>query len=261
MGTSSGPMRVSALTEWVAADGNELMVEHDPLHALLDVYADLRRQVAAEASAAGALHAVTTVAARTVPGVDAASITRALASGSWETLHPTSDVAGHADEIQYQLGTGPCVDAVKDDHVFRSPDVETDSRWPSFGPLAAESAGVHSVLSIRLTLDDDQAMAGLNLYSLQRDAFDDHARDLAMLLATHAGVTVSGMLAREKAANLEIALTSSREIGVAMGVLMTRYKITREEAFDLMRMASQRSHRKLRDIAAEVAETGTLELP
>jgi AmiR/NasT family two-component response regulator len=82
-----------------------------------------------------------------------------------------------------------------------------------------------------------------------------------MLLATHAAVTVSAVLARERAANLEIALTSNRSIGVAMGVLMATYKITREEAFDLMRMASQRSHRKLRDIATDVTETGTLDMP
>jgi hypothetical protein len=112
---------------------------------------------------------------------------------------------------------------------------------------------VRSVLSIRLTLDDEDAMAGLNLYSFQRGAFDDRAQDVAMLLATHAGSIVSGLLVREKAANLKIALDSSREIGLAMGVLMARHKITRGDAFDLLRIASQRSNRKLRDIATEVA--------
>jgi AmiR/NasT family two-component response regulator len=43
-----------------------------------------------------------------------------------------------------------------------------------------------------------------------------------------------------------------------MGVLMARLLVTREQAFDLMRIASQRTNRKLRDIAEDVLETGTL---
>jgi AmiR/NasT family two-component response regulator len=46
-----------------------------------------------------------------------------------------------------------------------------------------------------------------------------------------------------------------------MGVLMANHKITRQEAFDLLRIASQRSNRKLRHIATQVADTGTLDLP
>jgi GAF domain-containing protein len=237
------------------------MVDDDGLYSLIEIYSELGRQVAAESSVSGALHAVPTVAARAIPGVDSASITRGRGPRSWQTVGATSDVAEHADDIQYRLGSGPCVDAVSKDHVFRSADIATDKRWPSFGPLAAQSLGVHSALSIRLTLDQAQAMAGLNLYSRQRDAFDDRARHLAMLLATHAGIIVSRMIALEKAGNLEVALSTSRDIGVAMGILMNRYKITRDEAFDLMRMASQRSHRKLRDIATDVTETGTLDMP
>ena len=42
---------------------------------------------------------------------------------------------------------------------------------------------------------------------------------------------------------------------------MHQHKITQQQAFDLLRIASQHTHRKLVDIATEVAETGTLELP
>lgn len=41
---------------------------------------------------------------------------------------------------------------------------------------------------------------------------------------------------------------------------MATHKVTREQAFDMLRIASQNSHRKLRDIAVEVADTGTLDL-
>jgi hypothetical protein len=81
------------------------------------------------------------------------------------------------------------------------------------------------------------------------------------LLATHGALAVAAAYALERVGNLEVALASNREVGVAMGVLMNQHKITREQAFDLLRIASQHGHRKLVEIATEVADTGTLALP
>lgn len=59
--------------------------------------------------------------------------------------------------------------------------------------------------------------------------------------------------------HLETALTSSREIGAAIGVLMNQRHIDADAAFGLLRTVSQNSHRKLRDVASDVLYTGTLE--
>jgi ANTAR domain len=48
---------------------------------------------------------------------------------------------------------------------------------------------------------------------------------------------------------------------MAMGVVMATYKLTREQALDLLRISSQRSNRRLVEIAAEVVDTGVLNLP
>jgi len=64
--------------------------------------------------------------------------------------------------------------------------------------------------------------------------------------------------AEERASNLQKALASNRQIGVAMGVLMARQNLTEEQAFAVLREASQRGNRKLRDIADEVVLTGQL---
>jgi hypothetical protein len=63
-----------------------------------------------------------------------------------------------------------------------------------------------------------------------------------------------------KAENLDIALQTSRHIGAAIGILMNRHKITDDQAFEVLRLASMHSHRKLRDLALEVITTGSLEL-
>jgi AmiR/NasT family two-component response regulator len=46
---------------------------------------------------------------------------------------------------------------------------------------------------------------------------------------------------------------------MAMGILMSQHRITRVQAFDLLRIVSQRSNRKLSQIAVEVGDTGILE--
>jgi GAF domain-containing protein len=63
---------------------------------------------------------------------------------------------------------------------------------------------------------------------------------------------------RERTANLEIALASNRQIGVAIGILMHHERITEVAAFDRLRTTSQDLNRKLRDVAEEVTLTGRL---
>ena len=67
--------------------------------------------------------------------------------------------------------------------------------------------------------------------------------------------------AQQTATQLQMALTTNRQIGVAVGVLMAREKVTSERAFDLLRVRSNNTNRKLRDVAEEVALTGQLSQP
>jgi GAF domain-containing protein len=150
------------------------------------------------------------------------------------------------------------VDAVLEDAIFRAGDLRHDRRWPNFGRRAADEAGINSMLAIRLYVEDFDFLAGLNLYAHANDAFEETTETIVTILATHAALAIAGANARARASNLEKALDSNREIGVAMGVLMAQHKITREQAFGLLRLASQNSNRKLADIAGEVADTGVL---
>ena len=64
-----------------------------------------------------------------------------------------------------------------------------------------------------------------------------------------------------KVEGLEEALVSRDVIGQAKGILMERRHLTPDQAFELLRAVSQHSNRKVRDIAAELAETGLWPLP
>jgi AmiR/NasT family two-component response regulator len=63
------------------------------------------------------------------------------------------------------------------------------------------------------------------------------------------------------AAELQRALVSNRRIGMAMGILMERHRLTEEHAFDRLRDLSQRSNVKLRDVAEQVLCTDDTRRP
>lgn len=73
-----------------------------------------------------------------------------------------------------------------------------------------------------------------------------------------AHLQAEGLAARDKIANLELALATARRIGAAIGILMARQQLTADQAFDVLRDASQQRHRKLREIADELLLTGAL---
>jgi hypothetical protein len=204
------------------------------------------------------LQRLVSVAVDRVPGTRWASVSL-LRAGRFTTPAATDEVAERADIMQYDIGSGPCVDAALDDSVYVTGDVTSGDRWVTWGQRVATQLGVRSVFAQRLHLiDDSEFIASLNIYSDQRAAFDDHAVGMGLVLATHAAMILSETIARDRADNLRRALESNREIGVAVGVLMHQHRITREQAFDLLRVASQDTNRKLADVAADVADTGVL---
>ncbi len=197
---------------------------------------------------------------RLVPHAEHASTSRRERQG-FVTIGATSDVPPRVDKIQYELGRGPCVDAILTDSLFNAGDLRTDPRWPDFGRRAAEETGILSMLSFRLFFEDTDSadlLAGLNLYATKPEAFDEVDETVLGLVATHGALAISAAQQRRRADGVTAALQSNRDIGAALGVLMTRLLVTREQAFDLMRIASQRTNRKLRDVAEDVLETGTL---
>ena len=98
---------------------------------------------------------------------------------------------------------------------------------------------------------------GPNLYAVQAEAFDD-ARELATTFASYAAVAVHNMhlfeTTRELADILDIAMRTRAVIEQAKGILMSQRRCDATEAFNLLAAASQRSNRKLRDIAQAIVD-------
>lgn len=191
--------------------------------------------------------------------MDWASITRGRL-GYFRTVASTDERAAALDEIQYELCSGPCVDAVLQDTVFHTDDLRADTRWPEYSRRATAETTVRSMLSFRMFFEAGGLIAGLNLYSTRSAAFDSDTAVIGTLITTYGAAAITAAAAREQVGHLERALASNRDIGVAMGILMAQHKVTREQAFDLLRVASQHSNRKIMDIADDVIRTGVLDL-
>lgn len=235
------------------------MTESSSVEHLLRLFDELSPDILARGTPDNVLAELTNRCLVLVDRAEHASITRSGADG-WETVAPTSHVAADVDAIQYELGTGPCVDAAIDSTTYLCGDLRDEPRWPDFSKRAVDETGVLSMLAYRMFFEEDAAPAALNLYSTQQGAFSAHDRLTGLVLSTYGALAVTSARRLDRIVNLERALESNRDIGVAMGVIMGLYRVTREQAFDLLRMTSQAKHRKLRDVARDVADTGSLEV-
>ena len=106
---------------------------------------------------------------------------------------------------------------------------------------------------------------------MEGDGLDAAARaeadsQIARLEAQHnvdqhviAHLEADGIIDRNTIANLETALGSARRIGAALGIIMATQNITEEQAFQVLRGASQSRNRKLRDVAEDVLLAGTID--
>jgi GAF domain-containing protein len=236
------------------------MVDPHALQELAELFSDLGKDLLSARGLDSTLGLLTRRSVEIVADAEYAAVSRGR-NGRFETIGATGDVPAQVDRIQYELGTGPCVDAAIEEAIFRTGNLLTDPRWPDFGKRAADETGIVSMLSVRPFLEDDDLVAALNMYSKQLGAFTASDETVGMMLATHASLAMTSARLHDDVAHLQRALRSNRGIGVAMGVLMSQYKVTEVQAFDLLRMASQHSHRKLVDIASDVTETGILDLP
>jgi GAF domain-containing protein len=170
-----------------------------------------------------------------------------------ETPAASAQLVDEVDRAQYAANEGPCLSASRRQQTVHTTDLTSEQRWPTFAARAV-TLGIRAILSVPLFVVHEDRGA-VNFYSVDPDAFDDADEKLASLLGTHAGIA---MTARRAQNNFEIALDSRDLIGQAKGILMERHRINSQQAFDMLVWSSQHRHRKLRDIARNLAETGEL---
>lgn len=174
--------------------------------------------------------------------------------GGLTTEASSDDVVQRANELQQELGEGPCLDVMRDQDTLVSPDLARERRWPEWAPRVARELEVGSLISV-LVYTDTESYGALSLYAPRGEAFDADSVAIAQSLA---GQLAMVMTVGREIDQLGRALNSRTIIGQAQGILMERLDIDAAQAFDYLRRMSSHTNRKLVALAEEVARTREL---
>jgi transcriptional regulator with GAF, ATPase, and Fis domain len=216
---------------------------------------ELAREMQADTTHEALLHRIVVAAVTEVPGARYAGIT--LVTGkNVSTPAATDELVERIDQIQYETGQGPSLDAAARHETILSDDLRTEARWPRFAGETVE-LGVRSMLSFQL-FAGAESFGALNLYATSAAVFGPDSESTGVLLASHAALAMAAARTQE---GLLAAMDSRDVIGQAKGILIERYKVTGVQAFGMLVVSSQTVNRKLRDVAEHLVATGELPAP
>jgi PAS domain S-box-containing protein len=208
-------------------------------------------ELASQTSPDEVLYRAVELARRLVGPADEAGLAVIRSSGVVATTAASGEVARLVEEFQVEVDEGPGLSAFRMAEAVHVPDLARDERWPLFDRRAL-GLGVRCVAAVPL-VGPKGAIGALTLSAHAPGALDADDVLVAAAFARHVGVIYA---AAELEANLHVALQTRAEVGQAVGILMERHRITADAAFDRLVAASRRTHRKLREIAFQVLETG-----
>jgi len=158
------------------------------------------------------------------------------------------------DELQYEAQVGPCLDSLRTGDVVVVADYAQESRWGDY-PGHAVAHGLRSSLSLPLSAGGT-VVGALNVYGTSPDLFTGDLRATLEEFASRADAVVALALRHAEQNTLMDQLRSAMEsrsvIDQAIGVLMAQQRCTADEAFALLRRASQGRNRKVADIATDI---------
>ena len=218
----------------------------------------LSQFLVAERSMGDTLLRVSEITIDALPPADMAGITMLGDDGTPTTGIFTDELAPEIDAAQYATGRGPCLDAWRQRRVVVLSDFEKAvDDYPEF-VRAAQAHGVGSVLSLPLVAGDT-GLGALNLYAPAGKSFADADETFGLELAAAAAIVLSNASAYWEASQLSQQLTEAMRsravIEQAKGMLMARSpELSPDDAFDVLRRASQRENVKLREIAQRVVD-------
>jgi GAF domain-containing protein len=223
--------------------------------AALDELAGL---LLAEENTQSVLQRAVDLVQQVMPAGAEASIT-VLRNQQATTAAFTGELALQLDEMQYEHGYGPCMEAVLGAQFIEITDGRTEDRWPDYMPKFLQHGALSS---LAVPVPAAQLAAGLNVYAPVAGAYTDEHRQAVAEFAAYAAVALTNLDAlqdaRDQAENLRVAMQSRAVIEQAKGILIERYKVTADEAFRLLARVSMHTNRKVRDLAEQLVFTGEL---
>lgn len=162
-------------------------------------------------------------------------------------LAATSDLVSTDVHAHISTGESPSIDVIRKSQPAISFDTAKDQTYPRWGRFVAEF-GLRSVLCVPLATVD-HVYGSLNFYGVTINAFCQGDLNHVNLFARHAALAWDAV---HKRTNLQLAVETHEIVGQAQGILMERYKMDADRAFDYLRRQSEHQNIKLRKVAEGV---------
>jgi hypothetical protein len=168
----------------------------------------------------------------------------------------TDERSEACDRAEQAAGDGPCLESTRLGQIVVVPDVRAGDRWPAWS-AATLAAGFRAAAALPATehqgLDLDLA---INLYRTEPGDWDlgvladvgRFAEDAARAVAVASRVEEQDRVNED----LRQAMAARTVIDQALGVVMAQNRCGPEEAFGILRRASQSRNQKMRLLAADI---------
>lgn len=170
----------------------------------------------------------------------------------------TNEVSAAIEQLQYDLGEGPCVDAYHLDRPVLEPDLAEPaaSRWPAFTGPALE-VGVRAVFGFPLQVGAVR-LGALNLYRDRPGPLGDEQHADALVMADVAAQALLMLQANAPpgglAAELEAAADFQYVVHQASGMVSVQLEVSVGQALARLRGYAFGNGRSLTDVARDVVE-------
>jgi hypothetical protein len=167
--------------------------------------------------------------------VDGASVSTLGTFLGTGTVSASDTIAARIDELQFDLGEGPCWDALRSTRAVLSPDIaENADQWPAFLE-AIRVQNITSIFAFPLFLGPLK-IGAIDLYSKRRSDLDSVASDRAMHMAKQVSRRVLRMAVASvrDGAELHPSPFSRRIIHQATGMVVSQLDISVEDAVLVM---------------------------
>ena len=188
-------------------------------------YASLSKLVYADRPLADTLQRVSVLATEALSETPEVSLTLVEGERAW-TAATSGPRALSLDQRQYDIGSGPCLDAARYGETIKLTIGGPDQPYPEFRE-AAQHSGVTHTMSIGLATGD-QIMGAMNIYNSTGRPFGEDSDRIARTFAVCAGIVLAHIdrfrQAAARAAQLEVALQSRAPIEQAKGAHYRRYR-------------------------------------
>ena len=223
---------------------------------LTTVFARIHGMLLGREASTHAVHQLAQVARDLIDSAAGAGVTLLEAEGQEMTTAVTDRLVEAVDELQYEVGEGPCLSAWATGAVQRIDDTATDTHWPGWSAAALE-LGVRSMLSTPLVVRGE-TLGALKVCATTAHAFTVEDEHMLGLLAGAAATLLSAGQVSEAPQRLSTALQGAlsdrQSVDMAVGVLMERRDLSEDRARVLLLDTARADPRPLVEIARQVLE-------